>query len=167
MEYFISYEDTSQNILLGFIRLRFPIQIQNTKLKKSKRNLSAFPLLDNTALIRELHVYGMMRPTSGENKEYGNSVQHFGYGHKLLKAAEQISSQNGFRKIAVISGVGVRNYYRRFGYKLRDTYMIKTIEPPNDKIESHDESGRLISYMIIFTIIYTIFMIWRFYSLEE
>ena len=36
--------------------------------------------------------------------------------------------QNCFRKIAVISGVGVRNYYRRFGYKLRDTYMIKNIE---------------------------------------
>ena len=42
--------------------------------------------------------------------------QHKGYGKKLLQKAEEIAFNNGYKKIAVIAGVGVRNYYRKQGY---------------------------------------------------
>ena len=42
--------------------------------------------------------------------------QHLGYGKRLIQKAESISSEKGFSKIAVIAGVGVRNYYRKLGY---------------------------------------------------
>jgi histone acetyltransferase (RNA polymerase elongator complex component) len=46
--------------------------------------------------------------------------QHKGYGKKLLQKAEEIAIKNGYQKIAVIAGVGVRNYYRKQGY-IHDT----------------------------------------------
>ena len=39
---------------------------------------------------------------------------------KLMEMAENISKERGFHKIRVISGVGVRNYYRKLGYELDD-----------------------------------------------
>jgi len=47
---------------------------------------------------------------------------------KILKGSAKISQKNKFKKIAVISGIGVRNYYRKFDYKLRETYMCKKLE---------------------------------------
>ena len=41
--------------------------------------------------------------------------------------AEKIAINNGYHKIAIISGTGVRNYYRNIGYVLRDTYMVKSL----------------------------------------
>jgi elongator complex protein 3 len=62
----------------------------------------------------------------GDNdKEY--SLQHKGYGKKLLMKAEEIAKSKGFDKIAIIAGTGVRNYYKKFGYNLEDTYMTKLI----------------------------------------
>ena len=54
-------------------------------------------------------------------------MHHRGLGTELLKRAEKISRTAGFERIAIIAGVGVRNYYRRFGYELIGTYMIKNI----------------------------------------
>ena len=56
----------------------------------------------------------------------GDKSQHIGYGRRLLKTAELIAYKSGYHKVAVISGVGVRNYYRKFGYVLDNTYMVKT-----------------------------------------
>ena len=54
------------------------------------------------------------------------TAQHKGLGKKLMKKAEQITKREfGLDKMSVISGVGVRGYYRKLGYKLQDTYMIK------------------------------------------
>ena len=86
--------------------------------------LEQLPVLKNAALIRELHVYSNISDV-GNNIE--NSYQHRGYGKRLLEAAENISKSQGYNKIAVISGTGVRNYYRKNGYELIDTYMLKTI----------------------------------------
>ncbi len=110
VEYFISYEDISNDALIGFIRLRFP---DNPFIKTLK----------DTALIRELHVYGKaLRIGTTEEKAF----QHKGFGAKLLQLAEQIAKEK-FDRIAVISGVGVREYYRKFGYKKEFEYMVKKI----------------------------------------
>ena len=44
-----------------------------------------------------------------------------------MAEAEIIAKQAGYQKIAVISGIGVRNYYRKLGYRLQDTYLIKSL----------------------------------------
>ncbi len=56
----------------------------------------------------------------------GDAFQHRGFGEKLLKAAEEIAKER-YDKISVISGVGVRDYYRRFGYKKNFEYMTKKL----------------------------------------
>src|SRR3989339_479735 len=99
-EYFISYESEDKKTLYGFCRLR----------------------LSKIAIIRELHVYGEL-VSIGRNKK----VQHSGLGKKLLSKAEKITKENKYRKISIISGVGVRGYYRKLGYKLQNTYMVKNI----------------------------------------
>lgn len=113
-EYFISFE--SKDYLVGFLRLRI-----NT----SPNQDNILPVLKNAALIRELHVYSNVNCVGTDNK---SSMQHKGYGKKLIEEAENISKKNGFYKIAIISGTGVRNYYRGRGYNLEDTYMIKHIK---------------------------------------
>ncbi len=109
-EYFISYE--SGKYLIGFIRLRL-----------NKDNNKTLPILEKSALIRELHVYSTLSNVGDNNN---HSLQHKGYGRKLIEKAEEIALSNGFTKIAIIAGTGVRNYYRKFGYELIDTYMIKS-----------------------------------------
>jgi elongator complex protein 3 len=104
-EYFISADSLDHKTLYGFCRLR---------------------LADNSpiapALIRELHVYGELMPVGS-----GAKVQHRGLGKELLAKAELLASLAGAKNIAVISGVGVRGYYRKLGYKLSQTYMFKKI----------------------------------------
>ena len=51
-----------------------------------------------------------------------------GLGRKLLKEAEKISKEKfSAKKILVISGIGARDYYRKFGYKLEGAYMVKKL----------------------------------------
>lgn len=116
-EYFISYEDVVNNKLLGFVRLRLPSHDTSDHY---------IPELRNSALIRELHVYGFLSPVGNGSK----NGQHKGYGKKLLYAAEQIATLHNFTKIAVISGIGVRQYYKKNHYILEGTYMTKTLESP-------------------------------------
>jgi elongator complex protein 3 len=116
-EYFISYVSHDDLTLYGFCRLRFP----------NKEN--QIDEISGCALIRELHVYSTLAPvtTSTKDTKMLGGVQHQGIGKKLLEKAEQITRRNGYNKIAVISGVGVRNYYRKQGYELQNTYMIKDL----------------------------------------
>lgn len=113
-EYFISYESLDNKIIYGFIRLRL----------NHNNNMLCYDTLKNSALIRELHVYGKMVPHYMKNK----NVQNIGFGRKLLMKAEEIARNNGYNKIAVISGIGVREYYNMNGYNLQDTYMVKNLE---------------------------------------
>ena len=80
--------------------------------------------MHDSALIRELHVYSNL---SDVGNNIDASYQHKGYGKSLVTEAEKIAKKMGYPKIAIISGVGVRNYYRKFGYILKDTYMIKEL----------------------------------------
>jgi elongator complex protein 3 len=61
----------------------------------------------------------------GEHED--KASQHKGLGKKLMLEAERIAKEQNFKKVAVISGVGVRGYYRKLGYRKNGTYMIKSI----------------------------------------
>ena len=120
-EIFLSYENFSRTHLYSLLRLRIPSSVFSSR-------PHFIPILQDAAIIRQVHTYGLQLPFSQENKK---SPQHRGFGKKLIYQAEEIV-RNEFpgkiKKIAVISGVGVRGYYRRLGYKLRKTYMIKSID---------------------------------------
>ncbi len=51
--------------------------------------------------------------------------QHRGYGKELIERAEEIASESGYEKLAIISGIGAREYYRKLGYSLDGVYMSK------------------------------------------
>lgn len=108
-EIFLTFETKDRRKLFSLLRLRIPTAVE-------------LPTLENSALIRELHTYGKLTPLGKK----GKAAQHKSFGKKLVKLAEKIIAKEfGFEKIAVISGVGARNYWRKLGYKLKDTYMIK------------------------------------------
>jgi elongator complex protein 3 len=105
-EHFISIDSLDKKTLYGFCRLR----------------------LDKTspvapAIIRELHVYGELVPIGSDIK-----VQHRGLGKILMAKAEELAKEAGADKIAVISGIGVRGYYRKLGFKLDNSYLVKKIK---------------------------------------
>lgn len=142
-EYFLSFESDEPNpILYSFLRLRLSDNSGKTQTGKI-----IFPELVNCALIRELHTYGKVQPCK-ENKKYyqsnnilfednQNKVQHKGFGKQLLKRAEEIALSKGYKKIAVIAGVGVREYYRKQGYILdseEGCYQIKLLDNFDNKI---------------------------------
>ena len=74
--------------------------------------------------MRELHTYGQLLSIGTRDK---TASQHKGLGKKLLATAEKIAKAHKFNKIAVISGVGVRDYYRKRGYLKKGSYIIKSI----------------------------------------
>ncbi len=111
-EFFIASEDVENDILFGFCRLRFPSQpLRNEITEKS-------------ALIRELHVFSAAAQIGKKSDE---SFQHRGIGKNLLLKAEEIAKQNGKDKMVVISGIGAREYFRKFGYELEGVYMVKKL----------------------------------------
>eukprot|EP01051_Picozoa_sp_SAG22_P025966 SAG22_NODE_7955_length_695_cov_0.937919_1_plen_73_part_00 len=56
-----------------------------------------------------------------------NDAQHLGFGRRLMAAAEQVARRAGYKRIADISGIGAREYYRKLGYRLDGTYMVKDL----------------------------------------
>lgn len=139
-EYFLSWESDDPNpILYSFLRLRLSENSGKTNTGKI-----IFPELVDCAMIRELHTYGKVQPCKQNQYYYKNNnilfednknkVQHNGYGKKLLARAEEIALSNGYKKIAVIAGVGVREYYRYHGYTIdseEGCYQIKMLEKTN------------------------------------
>lgn len=114
-EIFLSYEDVSNDILIGFTRLRIPSQ-----------NTFRSEITPTTALIRELHVYGQMQNIG---KSDDKLWQHHGYGANLIKKAEEIAQDEYNKdKMSIISGIGVRDYYRKLGYEKDGPYMSKQLE---------------------------------------
>ncbi|MBR9680684.1 MAG: tRNA uridine(34) 5-carboxymethylaminomethyl modification radical SAM/GNAT enzyme Elp3 [Candidatus Altiarchaeota archaeon] len=108
-EVFLSFEDEKKDKLVGFLRLRL--------LKRFLR-----PELKDSAMVREVRVFGP------EAKIGSDGVwQHKGYGKKLLIEAEKITKNAKYSKLSIISGVGVREYFRKFGYELNGPYMTKTL----------------------------------------
>ena len=103
-EYFLEMIN-KDDVLFGLLRLRI----------KNKQ-----------AMIRELHVYGQSLVLG----EKGKISQHKGLGKFLMSEAEKIVKKEGCKEIKVISGVGVREYYRKLGYSLdksKGEYMVKSL----------------------------------------
>lgn len=113
-ETFLSYEDPEQDILVGLLRLR-----------KCSDEVFRPELSGGCSVVRELHVYGSVVPVAARDP---NKFQHQGFGTLLMEEAERIArEEHGAVKIAVISGVGTRDYYRKLGYELDGPYMSKPI----------------------------------------
>ncbi|MDP3733744.1 MAG: tRNA uridine(34) 5-carboxymethylaminomethyl modification radical SAM/GNAT enzyme Elp3 [Nanoarchaeota archaeon] len=109
-EFFIAAEDRTNDLLIGFARLRFPFQFLRPEITLS------------SALLRELHVYGTATAIGNEG-----IIQHKGWGKKLMEKAEHIAAEKGKDTMVVISGVGVREYYTKLGYRKEGPYMVKRL----------------------------------------
>jgi ELP3 family radical SAM enzyme/protein acetyltransferase len=140
IEYFIRYETHDEKNILGFCRLRL--------------NDSDNPFLEelyNSAIIRELHVYGKTTVVNSKNK---NNVQHLGLGKQLVKEAEWIALKNGYIDMCITSGIGVREYYKnKLGYNLDGMYMKKNILLP-----------KLFNLFIILLNLILIYLIYIYYE---
>lgn len=123
-EIFLSFENKRRTKLYSLLRLRIP---------SPECFISA---LKSAAIVREIHTYGQSVPMDKKKK----APQHQGLGKKLVKEAEKIIRKEfgtrshrhakrcgRVKKIAVISAIGARNYFKKLGYSLYDTYMVKKI----------------------------------------
>ena len=92
------------NILFGLLRLR---------------------IRKDSSIVREIHVYGQAEAI-GSKSRFG--IQHKGLGKRLMEEAENLTRKYKKNKIYVISGVGVRGYYKKLGYRLENEYMVKDLK---------------------------------------
>jgi elongator complex protein 3 len=113
-EHFISFV-TPDDKIAGFIRLSLPAT------DSPKTGLSD---LDGAALIREVHVYGQSLSVGEENE---GAAQHSGLGTRLIEAAENTAREAGFRRLAVISAIGTRQYYLQRDFERGKSYLVKLL----------------------------------------
>jgi len=151
LEYFISFESADRRCIFGFIRLRIPRE-DNASVKRE------FPVLtQTTGLIRELHVYGNVVPVGVTKDEH---TQHTGFGRRLLRRAEEIAHEEGCMDIVVISGIGVTEYYRKFGYTQVDTFMWKDIRDLyTTTFEKYNTVYYILGPILLTILIYGVLMI--------
>ena len=116
MEYFLSFENKDRTKLYSMLRLRIPSQIIN-------HEKHFLPILQDTSIIREIHTYGQQIGISKKS----NASQHRGLGKLLVREAEKITKKIGLKKISIIASVGVRQYFRKSGYNMQNTYMTKKL----------------------------------------
>jgi elongator complex protein 3 len=100
-EVFLALEDEAETIY-GYARLR----------------------LGSRAFLRELKVFGQVVAIGDAP---GSRWQHRGFGSRLLRECEAIARSDGRPELLVTSGVGAREYYRRFGYERRGVYMGRSL----------------------------------------
>ena len=113
IEEFISAEDLEKDVLIGLLRLRIPSEPHRIEIDS------------NTALVRELHVYGKMVPVGHRIKD---SWQHRGWGEALMAESEKIAYEDyNMKKLVVMSALGTKRYFEGLGYKKDGIYMSKTL----------------------------------------
>jgi len=114
----VAYKNTTHfaheaDKILGFLRLSLPTE-------------KPFIFeLEDAAMVREVHVYGAVVAVGTDSV---HKPQHLGLGKKLLENATQIAKDHGFKKLAVISGIGTREYYRKRGFTDGELYQLKKIK---------------------------------------
>jgi elongator complex protein 3 len=114
-ELFISAEDPTNDVLVGYVRLRVPSE------KATRPEIAP----ETTAIIRELRVYGPLVPVG---KHFAGAWQHKGYGRILLSEAERAAMEDYNRtKIVVTSALGTKQYYKQFGYSYDGPYVSKRL----------------------------------------
>ena len=112
-EIFLSFDETRHDLLVGFLRLRIPSKPHRPE------------ITPDTGLVRELHVYG---EALGLGEKSGKRLQHKGFGEKLLAEAERIAREEfGMKKLVVMAGTGVKQYYRKLGYSDDGVYVAKRL----------------------------------------
>lgn len=111
-EIFLQYV-TEDDRIAGFLRLLLPY------------TEPCVPELANAAMIREVHVYGR---AVGIGQMLHGKAQHAGLGTNLIEYAVEIAAAHGFPKLAVISAVGTREYYRKRGFEDGELYQIRTLK---------------------------------------
>jgi len=123
-EHFLNYS-TDDNKLAGYLRLAFPINIEDNDFSNRRSSLyDLIPELENAALIREVHIYGQ---SLAVGSEISGAAQHSGLGTELLLKAEQLAKDAGYKKIVVIAAIGTRIYYEKRGFFRSGLYMTKKI----------------------------------------
>ena len=110
-EFFLSFEDTDKDIILGFVRLRRPGESYREEINS------------DTLIVRQLKVLGSSADIGSEG-----DVQHQGFGSRLMEEAEEKAKSLDCSKVTVISAVGTREYYRKLGYERDGPYMSKEID---------------------------------------
>jgi elongator complex protein 3 len=114
-EVFLSAEDPQSDTLIGYLRLRIPSQ------NAHRPEITAAP----SAIVRELHVYGPLVPVG---KHSAGAWQHRGFGTELLAEAERVAREDyDLKKLLVISALGTKKYYMRFGFRRDDVYVSKPL----------------------------------------
>ncbi|MCG8591120.1 MAG: tRNA uridine(34) 5-carboxymethylaminomethyl modification radical SAM/GNAT enzyme Elp3 [Proteobacteria bacterium] len=114
-ELFLEWE-TPEGRIAGFLRLSLPAAP------------SFVAELGRAAVVRELHVYGAARPLGDRARD---GAQHRGLGESLLAEAARRARAAGFSRLAVISAVGTRDYYRRRGFRDGDLYQHLNLRDAN------------------------------------
>jgi len=114
-EIFLSYENKKENYLIGYLRLRKPSEFAHRpELNDGK-----------TLIVREIKVVGELVPKDLKPNRL-TQIQHRGYGKLLMENAEKISYEDfDAHKLAVISGIGAKDWFFSLGYKLDGPYVSK------------------------------------------
>jgi elongator complex protein 3 len=113
-EVFLSYEAPDLDVIFGFLRLRLP-----------SPDAHRAELSDDTAIIRELRVYG---PVVDIGDRDTDAWQHLGLGEDMVEQSEIISRDEfGVRRLAVNSGIGVKPYYRNLDFQDDGPYLVKAL----------------------------------------
>lgn len=112
-EVFLSFEVETDDALVGYARLRRPSE----RAHRSE--------VQDAGILRELKVFGPMVPIG---KDALKEWQHRGYGRRLLMYAGSIVKDEwGLGKLLVTSGIGAREYYKKFGFERDGPYMSKDL----------------------------------------
>jgi elongator complex protein 3 len=110
-EHFLQYV-TPENKIVAFLRLTLPTKT------------SFIDEISNSAMIRELHVYG---PVVKFGKSDSDKSQHVGLGTQLIERAIEIAQTHGFKSLAVISAIGTQAYYHKQGFHDGLLYMHRSL----------------------------------------
>ena len=116
-EYFLEMVN-KEDVLFGLLRLR--IVGTPNGVPSATGNVNA------KGIIREVHVYGKSLKLRSKAVK-GAGAQHRGLGKQLIEEAEKIVRKNKCERVQIISGVGVREYYRKLGYRLEGEEIVKKL----------------------------------------
>ncbi len=122
-EFFLQFI-TDERDIAGFLRLSLPDPADETLLAE----------LQGCAVIREVHVYGL---ALGIGSAHEGRAQHAGLGSRLIERAAEIAFERGYRRLAVISAIGTREYYRKRGFVDGALYQLRDLFKPAARDSAH------------------------------